>query len=173
MVGHKRLCPCFQRGGRNGAVDLRVSWTSRPALPYPTFRKAYLGACRGAKVTGRSIHDLRRSTARELRRAGVSEAVCQSVTGHLTSQIFRRYAIVDSHDQAEALKGPRGTPRLRTGQLQDNSASPRHFREGLRMCKRLVTWRRRRDSNPRYRFRHNGFQDRRLQPLGHSSGRRG
>ena len=30
-------------------------------------------------------------------------------------------------------------------------------------------WRRRRDSNPRYRFRHNGFQDRRLQPLGHSS----
>ena len=31
-------------------------------------------------------------------------------------------------------------------------------------------WRRRRDSNPRCRFRHSGFQDRRLQPLGHSSG---
>src|SRR5579863_10521786 len=31
-------------------------------------------------------------------------------------------------------------------------------------------WRRRRDSNPRGPFEPNGFQDRRLQPLGHSSG---
>ena len=31
-------------------------------------------------------------------------------------------------------------------------------------------WRRRRDSNPRDPFESNGFQDRRLQPLGHSSG---
>ena len=30
-------------------------------------------------------------------------------------------------------------------------------------------WRRGRDSNPRYRFRHDGFQDRYLQPLGHLS----
>src|ERR1700691_3572192 len=30
-------------------------------------------------------------------------------------------------------------------------------------------WRRRRDSNPRDPFESNGFQDRRLQPLGHSS----
>jgi integrase len=71
---------------------------------YGTFRKAYLGACLRAKVAGRWIHDLRRSTARELRRAGVPESVCMSVTGHLTSEIFRRYAIVDSHDQADALK---------------------------------------------------------------------
>jgi integrase len=73
-------------------------------IPYPTFRKAYLRASRRAKVEGRWIHDLRRSAARELRRAGVAEAVCQSVTGHATSSMFRRYAIVDSHDQAEALK---------------------------------------------------------------------
>ena len=30
-------------------------------------------------------------------------------------------------------------------------------------------WRRGRDSNPRYRCRHDGFQDRYLQPLGHLS----
>ena len=30
-------------------------------------------------------------------------------------------------------------------------------------------WRRKRDSNPRNPFEFNGFQDRRLQPLGHSS----
>ena len=31
------------------------------------------------------------------------------------------------------------------------------------------TWRRERDSNPRYPFRYNGFQDRRYQPLTHPS----
>jgi hypothetical protein len=31
--------------------------------------------------------------------------------------------------------------------------------------------RRKRDSNPRHGFPHNGFQDRRLKPLGHSSAR--
>src|SRR5579859_5976567 len=33
----------------------------------------------------------------------------------------------------------------------------------------LKKWRRKRDSNPRYPFEYNGFQDRRLKPLGHSS----
>ena len=32
-----------------------------------------------------------------------------------------------------------------------------------------ITWRRKRDSNPRTSFPVNGFQDRRLKPLGHSS----
>jgi hypothetical protein len=31
-------------------------------------------------------------------------------------------------------------------------------------------WRRRWDSNPRYRYRYGGFQDRCLKPLDHSSG---
>ena len=34
-----------------------------------------------------------------------------------------------------------------------------------------TVWRRERDSNPRYPFRHNGFQDRRYQPLTHPSAR--
>jgi hypothetical protein len=33
----------------------------------------------------------------------------------------------------------------------------------------LTLWRRERDSNPRYPFEHNGFQDRRFQPLTHPS----
>ncbi len=32
-----------------------------------------------------------------------------------------------------------------------------------------LNWRRKRDSNPRASYPANGFQDRRLQPLGHSS----
>src|SRR5690348_5020258 len=41
-----------------------------------------------------------------------------------------------------------------------------------KVCLRTVhrgKWRRRRDSNPRYPFGYNGFQDRRFQPLTHSS----
>jgi hypothetical protein len=34
----------------------------------------------------------------------------------------------------------------------------------------LTVWRRERDSNPRYRFRHSGFQDHPFQPLTHPSG---
>ncbi len=33
----------------------------------------------------------------------------------------------------------------------------------------VPSWRRKRDSNPRYSFPYCGFQDRRLKPLGHSS----
>src|SRR5213596_3350562 len=33
----------------------------------------------------------------------------------------------------------------------------------------ILGWRRERDSNPRYPFGYNGFQDRRHQPLGHPS----
>ena len=39
----------------------------------------------------------------------------------------------------------------------------------LLIIKYLTRWRRERDSNPRYPFRYNGFQDRRYQPLTHPS----
>src|SRR5258708_24513057 len=53
-------------------------------------------------------------------------------------------------------------------------AWPKNKRKPLGNClrARLVTknfWRRRRDSNPRDPFESNGFQDRRFQPLTHSS----
>jgi hypothetical protein len=38
-----------------------------------------------------------------------------------------------------------------------------------RAAKSFIFWRRKRDSNPRTPSDVNGFQDRRLQPLGHSS----
>ena len=41
----------------------------------------------------------------------------------------------------------------------------------MKACRSRGEWRRGWDSNPRYRFRHGGFQDRCLQPLGHLSQR--
>lgn len=71
---------------------------------YKFFRDTFAEACTAAKVSGKRLHDLRRSAARELRRAGVAESVCMSVTGHKTRAMFDRYAITDGRDQAEALK---------------------------------------------------------------------
>jgi integrase len=73
-------------------------------LSYSRFRTDVADACTAAGVSGRHIHDLRRSAARELRRAGVPESVCMAVTGHKTASMFRRYAITDSTDQARALE---------------------------------------------------------------------
>ena len=43
------------------------------------------------------------------------------------------------------------------------------FRIDPRGVNSFIFWRRKRDSNPRASYPANGFQDRRLQPLGHSS----
>jgi integrase len=73
-------------------------------VAYASYRRAFVGGCRRAGVTGRTTHDFRRTVARDLRRAGVSETVAMSITGHETALVFRRYAIIDARDQIEALQ---------------------------------------------------------------------
>ena len=53
---------------------------------------------------GLLIHDLRRTAARNLRQAGVSEHVAMSITGHRTASMFRRYDIVNNDDKRAALQ---------------------------------------------------------------------
>jgi hypothetical protein len=52
---------------------------------------------------GVSIHDLRRSAIRNMRRAGVAESVAMTISGHQSPLVFKRYDITSHEDQRNAL----------------------------------------------------------------------
>jgi hypothetical protein len=58
---------------------------------------------RARKYHGRIFHDLRRSAARDLVRAGNPQSVAMSITGHRTISVFLRYDIAaDAEMQTRA-----------------------------------------------------------------------
>lgn len=97
--------------GENGSITLHTD--SDVLFSDRNLRKAWNAAV--AKVglgtydkktgfrTGLTIHDFRRSAARNLRRAGVDEATAMKITGHKTNAMFKRYAITCDEDTMEAL----------------------------------------------------------------------
>jgi integrase len=68
------------------------------------FRKKWAKACATAKVAALLFHDLRRSSVRNMVRAGVDRDVAKSISGHKTDSMFSRYNITDEKDQREALR---------------------------------------------------------------------
>ena len=67
------------------------------------FRGVWLSACKRAGLDGRLVHDLRRTAARDLRRAGVSEGEIMRLCGWKTRAMFDRYNIIDEQDLARAV----------------------------------------------------------------------
>jgi integrase len=59
---------------------------------------------KGTKYTGLIFHDLRRTAARNLRRAGIAETVIMKIGGWRTRSVFERYAIVSRTDIADAMR---------------------------------------------------------------------
>lgn len=87
-VKHSGIFVFQCRGDRIGNGALRSGWKR---------------ATKRAGLEGRLVHDLRRSAARDLRRAGVSEGEIMRLCGWRTRAMFDRYNIIDEQDLARAV----------------------------------------------------------------------
>ncbi len=67
-----------------------------------SFRKSWDAACEGAGCSGMLFHDLRRTAARNMRRAGLAEPEVMALLGHKTRSMFLRYSIVGESDLRDA-----------------------------------------------------------------------
>jgi len=76
----------------------------RDGEPLGSFRSAWRTAVKNAGLPGLRPHDLSRSCARNLVRAGVSESVVMRLLGWQTAHMFRRYNITDTRDLAEGVE---------------------------------------------------------------------
>ncbi len=86
------------------------------------FRKAWASATQRAGLAGRIFHDLRRTAARDLRRAGVSEGEIMRLCGWATRAMFDRYNIIDEADLAAAVAKRFGANDTVAGQKTPSQA---------------------------------------------------
>jgi integrase len=77
-------------------------FTRKNGMPVKDFRGAWESVTKAAGVPGLLVHDLRRTGARNLRRAGVDRDTVMRIGGWKTDSVFRRYNIVDERDLEEA-----------------------------------------------------------------------
>ncbi len=70
--------------------------------PVKDFRGSWEQMTKDAGVPNLLFHDLRRSAARNLLRAGINRDVAKRITGHKTESMFSRYNIVSETDLVEA-----------------------------------------------------------------------
>jgi integrase len=92
------------------------SWKLQSGQPIKSISKAWRRACAQAGLPGRILHDLRRSSIRNMVRAGISETVAMKLSGHKTRSVFDRYNVTSSRDlqdAAERLTGLVGNPQVK------------------------------------------------------------
>jgi integrase len=98
-----RLLVLFQERQKSRRLDCPYIF-HRSGRKIGDFKKAWKTACKDSGLSGTLVHDLRRTAARNLSRAGVPESVAMEITGHKTRSMYRRYRIVDKKDLREAME---------------------------------------------------------------------
>ena len=88
---------------KNGEVSISPLVFHREGGAVGDYRKAWRKACDKAGCPGKLVHDIRRTAVRNMTRAGVTETVAMSITGHKTASMFQRYNITNSDDKRKAL----------------------------------------------------------------------
>ena len=78
-------------------------FTRANGKPVRDFRHTWENACAHAGAPDLLFHDLRRTGARNLRRAGVAEGIIMKIGGWRTRSVFERYAIVSRSDMNDAI----------------------------------------------------------------------
>jgi len=71
--------------------------------PIRDFRVVWARCCTDAGKPGLLFHDLRRTAARNLRRAGIAEGIIMAIGGWRTRSVFERYALVREGDISDAI----------------------------------------------------------------------
>ena len=72
-------------------------------ISYDSLEHKWARARKRAGLKNRIMHDLRRTAARDFRRAGVSEGEIMKLCGWKTRAMFDRYNIIDEADLASAV----------------------------------------------------------------------
>ena len=81
-----------------------ISWLfHRQGRQIKSYDVAWRSACRRAGVLGadgrhKVMHDFRRSAVRRMEQDGIPRSVAMKLTGHLTENVYRRYAVVSEGD---------------------------------------------------------------------------
>src|SRR5437016_2084935 len=91
----------------------RVRNTRARGRQVDDFGVVWRRTCKEAGLEGRLFHDVRRSAARDMDRAGVSRHVAMKVTGHKTEAMHRRYISSASRTSAPRSSRPRPISRSR------------------------------------------------------------
>ncbi len=93
------LCECCRGKNENDYVLTRDD-----GGPVKSFRTWWETVTKNVGLPGLRFHDLRRSAARNLRKAGVAEKVIMEMCGWKTRSVFDRYNIISQSDLQEAAR---------------------------------------------------------------------
>lgn len=94
------LAACISGKGQDDYVftDERGNRRRKAGARILDFRGRWERLLKDADLSGRIVHDFRRSAVRNLERSGVPRSVAMQISGHKTESVYRRYDIVSERD---------------------------------------------------------------------------